>query len=205
MIEFKCPDKDNLEMYNEMGLTYAEMCSKFETHETPESIKYYFKKFKIKHKSKSQIVDEFLELYPFKTSKEVAEHFGVTSRLVNMVKSKKPKKTRIEMNFNYNTHIFSCIISGHSNYASKGYDIICSAISTLTCYIINTLSFLLAKSQVKSVIKDGYLELSCPFSDDYIYVMLISYKQHLQELSEQYPNNVQVWASINDKSSGIKW
>lgn len=206
MIEFQSPDKENLEMYNEMGLTYAEMCTKFETHETPYTIKYYFKKYNIKHKSKSKIIDEFLDLYPFKTTKEVAQHFDVTPRLVNIVKSKKPQKTRAEMNFNYDTKKFSCKIKGHSGYATKGYDIVCAAISTLSCYVSNTLSCLLPKNQLHVVIKeDGYIEISCPFTDDYIYVMLISFKQHLEELENQYPNNVQVWVNINDKSGSIKW
>ena len=186
---YEYPTKENLEYLNSMGLTYSEMCSFFQTKETAETMKYRFSKLKIKHKSKSDLVDDYLELNPLASSKEVAKKFGVTSRLVNMVKVKKPKMTRAVFKWE-NDKVEFCI-AGHSNYASKGYDIVCASVSSMAQYAINTIQLL--EMNIKSIIKNGFIHVVCPIKSDYIYVMLQSLQEHLKELSRQYPNNVRVY------------
>lgn len=188
------PTRENLEFLNSMGLTYPEMCTFFQTKETAETIKYHFRKLNIKHKSKSDLIDDYLEINPMASSKEVAKKFGVSSRLVNIVKQKKPKMTRAV--FKWNKENVEFCIAGHSNYANKGYDIVCASISSMAFYVINTIQLL--EMNIKSTIKNGFIHVVCPITIDSVYVMLESLQEHLKELSRQYPENVRIYVKRSD-------
>ena len=187
--KFPFPTLEYLTILNNIGLTYGEMCDKFQTHETPESIKYYFKRLRLKHKFRSDIIDEYLERFPFVSTKILAEKFGVSTRLVNMVKSKKPIRTRIECI--RNEFDFECTISGHSGYAEYGKDIVCASISSVVYYVVNTLNELLPSMKCSQ--KEGYVNFYCPIVDDTTEIILNNLCNYFKELESQYPNNVQVW------------
>jgi uncharacterized protein YsxB (DUF464 family) len=78
-------------------------------------------------------------------------------------------------------------INGHSEYATEGYDIICSAISTMIQFLIN-----LCGLPYKE--KDGYYKVNimkCR-DDRYKTIALNTYIDMAKELSNQYPQHVEV-------------
>ena len=183
------PSIENLDLLNDLGFTYKEIGNCFEPYLNVDRVKYLFRKYGLKKKSKMDIIKEYLDIHPFARSKDVAKELDVSIRLVDLTKQNLIKKTRIEIQFNKNS--FSCVISGHSNYAERGRDIVCSAVSTLSFYIINTLSQ--CGIATHEVVKDGFLSFKCEIQDDTIFIMLDSYVRHLKEIASQYPNNVQVY------------
>jgi uncharacterized protein YsxB (DUF464 family) len=184
------PTIENLDLLNDLGFTYKEIGNCFEPYISESKIRYLFTKYKLKKKTKSDVISEYLDIHPFAKSKDIAKEFDISVRLVDQVKASRKPKTVAVINFDKNTCDFKCTISGHSGYAHSGYDIVCAAISSISIFMVNTLYTFGIDCKAKT--KDGYLSFECEANEEYVYMLLESFIQHLQELEKQYPNNIQV-------------
>lgn len=77
-------------------------------------------------------------------------------------------------------------VIGHANYAPKGKDIVCSAVSTLVQHTIYN-----AESYVKSN-EDGNYTVVFNTSDRDTYVLLKSFERSIKQLAKQYPDYIKV-------------
>lgn len=77
-------------------------------------------------------------------------------------------------------------VIGHANYAPKGKDIVCSAVSTLLQHTIYN-----AESYVK-INEDGNYNVVFNTSDRDTYVLLKSFERSIKQLAKQYPDNIKV-------------
>ena len=83
-------------------------------------------------------------------------------------------------------------VSGHSGSAESGEDIICAAVSSPVYMTANTLTEILSLSP-EITEKDGYFRLTLASEkEEKASDMLQSFFLHLQALSEQYPDFIQV-------------
>ena len=94
--------------------------------------------------------------------------------------------------------IVSFELSGHSDYAEEGSDIVCSAVSSAVYMAANTIIEIM-KISPETVVRDGYLKLEMNLDDarkskvitDGLYL-------HLSELQGQYPNNLKLERGVFD-------
>ena len=94
--------------------------------------------------------------------------------------------------------IVSFELSGHSDYAEEGSDIVCSAVSSAVYMAANTILEII-KISPETVVRDGYLKLEKNLDDarkskvitDGLYL-------HLSELQGQYPNNLKLERGVFD-------
>ena len=79
-------------------------------------------------------------------------------------------------------------ISGHSGYAEKGLDIVCSAVSSIVTTSINAiLSF---ASTIKVTDDGSVLEISILKNDEITDKLIVNMINLLKELESQYKNNI---------------
>lgn len=100
--------------------------------------------------------------------------------------------TRIKFLFSEN----SCIgfeISGHSDYADEGEDIVCAAISSAALLTANTITEIIGVDADAKADDDGYLKFVVSASDaENCKNLFAGLELHLSELSKQYPHNMKV-------------
>lgn len=78
-------------------------------------------------------------------------------------------------------------VIGHANYAPKGKDIVCSAVSTLVQHTIYN-----SKSHVYSSEDGNYnATFDCWYDRD-TYVLLKSFERSIKQLAKQYPDYIKV-------------
>lgn len=79
-------------------------------------------------------------------------------------------------------------LKGHSDYAEEGEDIVCAAVSSAAYLTVNNITdFFNIKADV--TVKDGYMKLTAPESDN-LNRLLDGFYQHLLQLSEQYEEDI---------------
>ena len=78
------------------------------------------------------------------------------------------------------------VVTGHANYAPKGKDVVCSAVSTLVQHTIYN-----AESYVKSN-EDGNYNVVFDTSDRDTYILLKSFHRSIKQLAKQYPDYIKV-------------
>ena len=99
------------------------------------------------------------------------------------------------INHGQETFIKGFKISGHSGYANKGSDIICSAISSCAYMVINTITDIY---NIKCEIKiddnkpDLYLQIINDFDLTKCSKILKGLEIHFLNLSKMYPKNILV-------------
>lgn len=82
-------------------------------------------------------------------------------------------------------------ISGHSDYADEGSDIVCSAISSAALMAVNTITEIIGDNG-DAKMEDGYLSFSIKNGSKASYQVLEGLKLHLTEISKQYPTNIKI-------------
>lgn len=82
-------------------------------------------------------------------------------------------------------------ISGHSDYADEGSDIVCSAISSASLMAANTITEVIG-DRAEASMDDGYLSFRLIDGSKASYQVLEGLKLHLTEISEQYPKNIRI-------------
>ena len=86
-------------------------------------------------------------------------------------------------------------ISGHSGYAEAGADIVCSAVSSASYLVANTIIEIM-KIDACTDVSDGMMKITIPKdcatkTKD----ILLGFELHIKELTEQYPKNVTITTS----------
>ena len=104
--------------------------------------------------------------------------------------------TEIKLFRDGDANIVKGIMSGHTDYAEVGSDIVCASISSVIYMALGGIENVL-NTQFGYETGDGYLEfvLPCDLNDDKIKeinILLDSMYLFLKELEKQYPNNVMI-------------
>lgn len=87
-------------------------------------------------------------------------------------------------------------VEGHSGFAAKGYDIICAAVSTLVCTLLNCLRDEEAADRVKllkDIVRDGYVCIEVEhldFAKERTKGIVDACLTGLYMLEETYPNYI---------------
>ncbi len=89
-----------------------------------------------------------------------------------------------------NNNFLGFKMSGHSDYAEKGYDIVCSAVSSAAFLTANNITdFFSIKADV--TLSDGYMKLTAEPSDN-LHRILDGFYQHMLGLEGQYNQDINV-------------
>ncbi len=84
-------------------------------------------------------------------------------------------------------------ISGHSNFAENGSDIVCAAISSAAYMVANTITEIMNVESEVLVDDSGKMSLEIKKEDFSICKdILLGFKFHMLSLEEQYPENIAV-------------
>jgi len=81
-------------------------------------------------------------------------------------------------------------ISGHSNYSSIGYDIVCASVSSIVITTINGLIKL--KSDISYTKDEGYVKLLINKHDEITDILIGNMIDLLKELEKQYKKNIKI-------------
>ncbi len=87
-------------------------------------------------------------------------------------------------------------LDGHSDYGTKGNDIVCAGVSTLVCNFINCIKDEEADGRIKlrkSIIRDGYVHFEIEifdFAKQRVEGIIESFIKGLYMLSDEYPQHV---------------
>ena len=86
--------------------------------------------------------------------------------------------------------------SGHSGYAEEGSDIVCAAVSILTCTCVNALESVCGLVPRVTANREGILSFSLPKrtaeEDAGAQILMGALRQGLSDLAEAYPQYVQL-------------
>ena len=90
-----------------------------------------------------------------------------------------------------------CRVSGHSGYAEVGSDIVCAAVSILTCTCVNALESVCGVIPVIEQNQDGLISFRLPdersaAENERAQILMGALRQGLMDLAEGYPRDVQV-------------
>ena len=84
-------------------------------------------------------------------------------------------------------------ISGHADFAERGQDIVCAAVSSAAFLVANTICEIIKLTAETDVDEQGGMYLRVNRSDaSSCSDVLLGFKLHLQGLEEQYPENLTV-------------
>lgn len=94
-------------------------------------------------------------------------------------------------------HYESLKVEGHSNYASFGEDIVCSAVSALTITIVNGITEIAKVPNVIVESDDGFIEVILPLnldqSDlDKVDLLISTLILGLKEIRNSYPKQINI-------------
>lgn len=91
--------------------------------------------------------------------------------------------------FLHNDSVIGYELSGHSDYAENGSDIVCAAVSSAAFLTANNITdFLNVKADV--TVSDGYMRLTA--TDERAKPLIDGLYAHLLQLKEQYNNDIKV-------------
>ncbi len=83
-------------------------------------------------------------------------------------------------------------LSGHSGFAEEGSDIVCAAVSSASFMTANTVTEILSIDADISV-DDGFMKMKLSSQDALkAQHILRGFELHMNELSQQYQNNIKV-------------
>ena len=97
-----------------------------------------------------------------------------------------------------------CLIEGHSGWADAGGDIVCAAVSILTCTCVNALESVCGLVPRVPANREGILSFSLPKrtaeEDARAQILMGALRQGLSDLAESYPQYVQLTIQNGDIS-----
>ncbi len=83
-------------------------------------------------------------------------------------------------------------LKGHSGFAEEGTDIVCAAVSSAAYMTVNTITDIIGLDADASA-KDGYMMMRLSSQDAMkAQDILRGFELHMNELSQQYQNNIKV-------------
>ena len=80
------------------------------------------------------------------------------------------------------------VVKGHANYSDKGKDIVCAAVSSITCYSINLIEKFGYK--ITNKVEDGYVKMINDANNDLVDKIFEQLEYEFKGLYEQYPRNI---------------
>lgn len=80
-------------------------------------------------------------------------------------------------------------ITGHADFAEKGSDIVCAAVSSASFMAANTITEFAGGS---SAMKENEILLDLIQSNENAQTVLKGFELHIRELEKQYPKNIEV-------------
>lgn len=86
--------------------------------------------------------------------------------------------------------VYEIVIKGHSGYDVLGKDIVCAAVSTMAITTINAILSLDASIDYEE--KSGLIKIRVLKDTEVNYKLLHNLVHMLQELSTQYPKNIEI-------------
>ncbi len=89
-----------------------------------------------------------------------------------------------------NNKTYEVVIKGHAGYAEKGYDIVCSAVSTMAITTVNAILSL--EETIDFSEKSGLLVIRTVKDTDVNQKLLSNMERMLNELRDQYPENIEI-------------
>jgi hypothetical protein len=94
------------------------------------------------------------------------------------------------------TGFSGCRIKGHSGYGEAGSDIVCAAVSILSCTCVNALESVCGVVPETEANEEGLLSFRLPErtgeQNEKAQVLMAALKQGLEDLAESYPRNVRL-------------
>lgn len=87
-----------------------------------------------------------------------------------------------------NGQIESVKVTGHAEFAEKGADIVCAAVSTAVIMTANALECLKVNDKVNLIVKEGYFTANIISHDTVVDGLFDNLLYTFNELSKQYPN-----------------
>jgi uncharacterized protein YsxB (DUF464 family) len=82
-------------------------------------------------------------------------------------------------------------VSGHSDYASKGKDIVCAGVSAVTVGTLNALHQMSGKVPVHQIEDDGYVSIKFEKNEQHQMIAQVCVIQ-LTSIAESYPKFVKI-------------
>ena len=101
----------------------------------------------------------------------------------------------ITARFNEANSHYTFSITGHANYDDIGKDIVCAAVSILTTAIVNEVNrFGVMHENTDEVISFSFIAVQTSQSptDCHLYRLYEMLKDNLQQIEQQYPDNIKV-------------
>jgi uncharacterized protein YsxB (DUF464 family) len=91
---------------------------------------------------------------------------------------------------------YGFLISGHSDFAEEGYDVVCASISSAAYLVANTITEVYGVNASIQV-SDGKIKLTVNKEQRHITKdILLGLKLHLEGLQEQYPEFVETLTEV---------
>ena len=91
---------------------------------------------------------------------------------------------------------YGFLISGHSNFAESGEDIVCASVSSVAYMVANTITEIL-KVNAEIKVNDGMMRLIVNKEQRHITKdILLGLKLHLEGLEEQYPEFIETLTEV---------
>ena len=91
---------------------------------------------------------------------------------------------------------YGFLISGHSNFAESGEDIVCASVSSVAYMVANTITEIL-KVNAEIKVNDGMMRLIVKKEQRHITKdILLGLKLHLESLEEQYPEFIETLTEV---------
>jgi uncharacterized protein len=81
-------------------------------------------------------------------------------------------------------------VFGHANYAKKGEDIVCAAVSSATLVTANAIRHLELSQHIDLTVKDGYFKLIVKSTNDTVQKLLENLEYTIVDLEKQYPKYI---------------
>lgn len=89
-----------------------------------------------------------------------------------------------------NNSIKDITISGHANYAEKGYDIVCSAVSSIVTTTVN--GILKLENTIQVADNQNFLKITVLESSNLTNTLLTNMIELLEDLETQYKKNINI-------------
>ncbi len=81
-------------------------------------------------------------------------------------------------------------VFGHANYAKKGEDIVCAAVSSAILVTSNAIEHLGLSQSIDLTVKDGYFQLIVNNENDTVQKLLENLEYTIVDLEKQYPKYI---------------
>ena len=86
-----------------------------------------------------------------------------------------------------NNKYFNISVEGHANYAEKGKDIVCCAVSTLMQFVAELLT-----ENVETIESEGYISIFIGTANFWTETVIAMTVRFLYEIATQYPEHLEV-------------